>query len=334
MKFNIKYSKFGNLFFFVSNLSEWNRYCRKEYNELWLKNNPLLERETYSLNKLKEILKKYKISNLVLSSLTEEEAVKKIKEVVDIDDLLIIKECLEAMSKRFENLWDEEEKNLSLIKQEIEKTLDISKKIFDDIQALYDIKQAPEAIDIFLFTNPIVKRSVNGGGGLGKNQISIECSKITEENNKNKMLERVLIHEIVHASFELKLKEKIKEFLKSSRFSDEYEDKITKTNVFQQTNAIMGTLKEMILVSFIPEGYLAEKYFDLNVLDNLRERKCIKERTLEKNYYDLMLYAVYKLYPFAKKYCEEEKKIDNNFIETAIKYWLEFEKTDLSQLKI
>ncbi|MFH1956398.1 MAG: hypothetical protein ABIJ28_02010 [Patescibacteria group bacterium] len=334
MKFNIKYSKFSNLFFFASNLSEWSQYCRKEYNGLWLKESPLSEKEISLLNKLKEILKKYKISNLILSSLTEDEALEKIKDIINSEDILIIKECLGVLEKRFGNLWKEEEKNLFLIKQEIEKTLDVSKKIFDDIQTLYGIKQMPQSIDIFLFTNPIVKRSVNGGGGLGENQISIECSKITGENNKNKMLERVMIHEIVHVSFESKLKEKIKEFLKSNRFSDEYEDKIIKTSVFHQANSIIGTLKEMILVSLIPEGYLAEKFFDLNVLDNLRERKCIKERTLEKNYYDLMLYAVYKLYPFAKKYCENKKEIYNDFIENAVKCWLEFEEIDLSKLKI
>jgi hypothetical protein len=96
----------------------------------------------------------------------------------------------------------------------------------------------------------------------------------------------------------------------------------------------MGVIKEMILVSLIPEGYLAEKFFNLGVLKNLRKKKCIKERKLEKNYYDLMLYSIFKLYQTAKEYCDARMPIDERYIENAINSWIDFEKSNLKNFKI
>ncbi len=334
MKFVIKYSKFNNLFFFISNLSEWNPYCRKEYNELWLKNKPLNKKELEILSDLKKILKKYKISNLMLSSNNEKSAIKKISKIIPKKDISILTNALRDFYKRFDVLWKKEEKNLILIKQKIRKTLSISKKLFAIVKILYGIKKEPEKIEIFLFTNPIMKRPVSGGGSFGKNKISIECSKITKINNKNQMIQRVVMHEIIHASFEANLKEKIKKFIESRYFKERYEKIILKSKIYQQTHSIMGTIKEMILVSLIPEGYLAEKFFNLDVLKNLRKRKCIKEKKLGKNYYDMMLYSIFKLYQPAKEYCENKIQIDINYIENSIKCWINFEKINLKNFKI
>jgi len=337
MKFKTKYSKFGNQFFFISNLSEWSPYCRKEYNELWLKNKPLNKKEVEVLSDLKKILKKYKISNLMLSSSNKKWAIKKVSKIIPKKDVLVLTNSLKIFYKRFSVLWKKEENNLILIKQQIEKALSIlsiSNKLFPIIKILYGIRKEPGKVEIFLFTSPIFKRSVSGGGSFGKNKIGIECSKITKNNNQNQMLQRVVIHEIIHASFEVNLKEKIKKFIESLYFKKKYEKLILKSRVYRQTHSIMGTAKEMILVSLIPEGYLAEKFFNLDVLKNLRERKCIKEGMLKKNYYDLMLYSIFKLYQTAKKYCENKMQINENYIEDAIKCWIAFEKSNLKNFEI
>jgi hypothetical protein len=332
MKFDVKYSKFGNLFFFISNLAEWSPYCRKEYNKIWLKNNPLNKKEAKSLYKLRKILKKYKISVLILSSKNESEAIKKISKIIPQEDISDLKNSLRTFNERFNILWRKEVKNLISIKEKIKKTLIISKKLFSIIKILYGIKKEPRVGEIFLFTNPILKRPINGGSGFGKDKIGIECSKITKTNNIKQMLQRAIIHEIVHASFENNLKEKTKKFIEDRYFKKKYKKILLKSKIYKQTNSILGPIKEMILVSLIPEGYLAEKFFNLDVINNLRRKKCIKEKKLKKNYYDLMLYAIYRLYSFAKDYSENKKPIDNNYIEEAIKCWIEFEKTDLKKI--
>lgn len=334
MKFVVKSSKFGNKFFFVSNLSEWGPYCRKEYNKLWLKGNLLNKKENDALRNLRKILKKYKLANILLASVNQKSARKTLSNILPQKDILILESSLNEFSKRFNLLWQKEKRNLDLIKKNIFNNLPVFKDFFALIKILYKIKKEPQEIKIFLITNPILKRPISGGSGLGNNKISVECSKITKENNQNQIIKRVILHEIVHASFEENIKKGIENYLDNKYFKQKYEKIILKSSVYKQTHSILGPIKEMILVSLIPEGYLAEKFFNFDVIENLRKRKCIQDAKLGKNYYDLMLYSVYKLYPIAKKYCDNKKPIDSNYIEKVIQNWIEFEKTDLKKLKI
>src|SRR3989344_2535715 len=274
IKFNIKYSKIGNFFFFISNLSEWNLYCRKDYNKLWLKNNPLKKEEKEALNKLRDILKqkKYKLINRSLISLNENEFWQNISKILSENQTANLVESLNIFSERFEKLWLKEERHLKKIKDSVFKGLSISDGLIALIKKLYGIKRSPKSVNIFLFINPIKKRLI-GGGGFGTKGIGIECSQITKTNNKNEMLVRVILHEITHAYFEKRLINKINKFISSKKyFKNKYQKFILKSNVYRQTGSILGPIKELILVSLLPEGYLAEKFFDLNVMNNLKRR--------------------------------------------------------------
>lgn len=60
MKFDIKYSKIGNFFFFISNLSDWHFSCRKEYNEAWIKQTgELSNNEKNAIENFRKIMTKY-----------------------------------------------------------------------------------------------------------------------------------------------------------------------------------------------------------------------------------------------------------------------------------
>jgi len=336
MKFNIKYSKIGNLFFFISNLSEWSSYCRKPYNNLWLKNNPLKKEEKEALNRLRDILKqkKYNLVNRSLISSNENEFWQNISKILSENQIANLTESLNIFSERFEKVWLKEEKNLKKIKDSALKGLSISDGLIALIKKLYGFKKPLKSVNIFLFINPIKKRLIGGGSGFGAKGIGIECSYITKTNNKNEMLVRIILHEITHAYFEERLINKINKFVSSKYFESKYQEFILKSNVYRQTGSILGPIKELILVSLLPEGYLAEKFFGLNVINNLKRRNCVKKNRLEKNYYDLMLFGIFKMYKIAKDYSDNEKFIDDNYIEEAIKCWIEFENADLRKLKI
>lgn len=333
MKLNIKYSKIGNFFFFVSNLSEWNSYCRKNYNEFWLKNNPLKKEEKEALNKLRDILKqkKYKLANRSLISLNKSEFWQNISKILSENQITGLAESLNIFSERFEKLWLKEEKHLKKIKDNALKSLSISDRLIVLIKKLYGIKKSPKSVNIFLFINPIKKHLIGGGSGFGAKGIGIECSQITKNNNKNNMLTRVILHEITHAYFEKRLITKINKFISSTYFESKYRKFILKSNVYRQTGSILGPTKELILVSLLPEGYLAEKFFGLNVINNLKRRQSVKKNKLKKIYYDLMLFGISKMYKIAKDYSDNKKFIDENYIEEVIKCWIEFENADLKK---
>ncbi len=336
MKFKIIVNKKANFFFFVSNLSEWSPYCRKDYSVSWLKNNPLDRKEKNALAKLNRLLKekKYKLINPLLTSVDENGFWGNVLKILSVEERTVFKEWLNIFEKRFEKLWLKEEKNLEKAKDNLAKNFLVSDKLVALIKKLYGGRTSPKSISIFLFTSPDRKHLIGGGSGFGANGISLECSKITKNNNKNNMLARVILHEITHAFFEKRLIDKIKTFISSEYFENKYKNLILKSSIYKQVKSIIGPIKELILTSFLPEGYLAENFFGLNVIKNLKMRKSIKESQLEKNYYDLMLFGVLKMYKIAKNYSDNQEPIDKKYIEEAIKYWIEFERTDLRKLKI
>ena len=60
MKLQFKISKLANLFFLVSNFSEWHFSCRTDYNRAWIeKTEPLKNEEVEALFKFKGVIKKY-----------------------------------------------------------------------------------------------------------------------------------------------------------------------------------------------------------------------------------------------------------------------------------
>lgn len=332
MKFEFKISKLANQFFFISNLNEWSPYCREEYNQLWLKNNPLNKEEKKVLLNIKILLKKHDISKIFLSSSQPTKTWKAITSKLDKNNLSNLKKSLNVFLPRFNKLWQNEKKNLILIKKNLSTEFN-SKKILFLFKILFG-QPIPNSINIFLITNPITNMIVSGGQGLGKNKIAVECSKLTRNNNPHNQVERVILHEIIHASFQNKIVKMIKTFVQRPYFIKNYKNILSKSFTYKQTKSFIPVINEMILVSLLPEGYLAEKYFGLNVIKNLRKRKAIRQRKLTKNYYDLMLFSVWKLYPIAKKYCNLKKPIDNLYIEESIKCWADFEKQNLSKLKI
>lgn len=336
MRPQIIINKWANFFFFVSNLSEWSPYCRKDYNVSWLKDNPLNKKEKNALNRLHNIFKekKYKLINLLLTSVNKKEFWGNVSKILSARQFAVFKESLNIFEKRFEELWLKEEKNLEKVKDNITKNFLVSDKLVALIKRLYGVRMSPKSINIFLFTSPIKKQLVHGGSGFGVAGIGIECSEITKDNNKNDMLSKVILHEITHAYFEKKLIDKINKFISSKYFQEKYQKFILKSKVYKQVKNVLGPIKELILVSLLPEGYLAEKFFGLNVINNLKKRKRVKEGKLEKNYYDLMLFGIFKMCKIAKDYSNSQRSIDRTYMEEAVKCWIEFEQIDLSKLKI
>jgi hypothetical protein len=70
------------------------------------------------------------------------------------------------------------------------------------------------------------------------------------------------------------------------------------------------SLEELLVSSFVPEGYLKEKYFNLVV-------KPINPKNLS-NFVSARQYAGYKMKELAKSYMETEKLIDVGYLEILL----------------
>lgn len=104
MKLEFKVSKTANLFFFVSNFSEWHFSCRADYNKAWIeKTEPLKFKDLEVLVKFKKVINKYgfELSKIFYTN-TEKEIWKNLKKTTKKTELEVIRESLQIFKPKFE----------------------------------------------------------------------------------------------------------------------------------------------------------------------------------------------------------------------------------------
>ncbi len=331
MKLFIQISKLHNYFFFVSNLAEWSPYCRKQYNEVWLRGNPLTAPERTALKKVAGVFKKHGFSDRFASSESPDVIWDTIAKTLKPDEYAALRNAFATLTPRFEKVWRREKGNLMRVQKEMKKSLSLSKRALGVLETLYGAPSKSLTLEIFLLTNPISKRLVGGGSGIGENKIELECSRVTKHNNPKGWLGRVILHEFVHVALEKELRDKIGAFVGSKDFRKRHEPFLKHSAIYCETRSFVGPIKEMVAVSLLPEGYLAEKIYGARVVESLKQRNAVRTHTFRKDYYDLMLFSLWGLYDIAKEYSDQRKPIDRRYIETVVRNWESFESMDLSR---
>jgi len=242
----------------------------------------------------------------------------------------ILRVSFSVFLPRFSVLWEKEKNNLQSIAAAFSKTPPPVGKALKTLYALYAPHRKSGVISVFLLTSPITKRIVNGGGKITSKTLALECSKITAKNNSHNLFARVLLHETIHTTFEDRIKGTIATYLKTKDFSS-IKRELMQSTAYHEACSFLGPIKEMIAVSLLPEGYLAERYFSANVRRNLLQRKSVREHRLKHTYYDFMLFAIWELYPLAREYCEQQRSIDTRYIRETVDTWRRFNQTNLSR---
>jgi hypothetical protein len=109
-----------------------------------------------------------------------------------------------------------------------------------------------------------------------------------------------------HEFFHLMLRENKNLFLKITNTARE-NDKLFTKSAEGMSNRIF--LEELLISSFIPEGYLGEKYFNTKVISYTSKPK------------DLLgwrKFIAFKLYQVAKVYIDDARQIDENYLKNLI----------------
>lgn len=121
MQLHFKTSKLANLFFLVSNFSEWHFSCRTDYNRAWIeKTKPLKIDEVEALSKFKKVINKYgfELSKIFYTN-NEEAAWKNLRKITKESEFTTIKETLQIFKPKFEKIWQISKlnKRIGLIKK-------------------------------------------------------------------------------------------------------------------------------------------------------------------------------------------------------------------------
>jgi len=176
-----------------------------------------------------------------------------------------------------------------------------------DLSIFYD-KNLPEmTINIYLFASPKESSGIGEGAILKEKGITLEIRNL--KDIRDYLL--IILHEIAHSFLEKNSVEKVEKIVKKYKFpSNNLIKERGKTNL----------ISELILSSFVPNGYLIEKYFNIPIRKMTKKYIQITQKKLffAKKWSFLEKYIVFHLYPLAKKYIENKKKLDENYIKIAI----------------
>lgn len=317
-----------NLFFFVSNLSEFHFSCRKEYNQEWQKiTGKLSEEEKKSLRDFSVIAKKYGFDSkntylgvpFFLSP--EKQKMEAVEKILDEKEFRVIFKTLELFKPKFELIYR---------KKELDKWIKIQSKILEsekiqniikEISSLLGSDKYPKEINIHLLGFISPRALAAGGANLGKRDITLEMPVNRIEEWIGEWGVYVALHEISHIIFENSTAEKIiKNKIKNIS--------INKIKNIKPERDLYNLMKEIALELCAPSGYICEKNSKKikplsEILITNLDKKIEEFEKYKKNkntsYYNFVSYIVWQTYPLVSLYVNKGKKIDSIFIDYLFK---------------
>ncbi|HPT40094.1 MAG TPA: hypothetical protein PLQ44_00605 [Candidatus Paceibacterota bacterium] len=331
MKLELTVSKLANQFYFISNLTEWHFSCRKDDNKKWLEmTGPLNEEEKDALDIFKNILQlngftcdtieksKYLGKYFLLNS--EEQIWQNLKKSIKDENFQKIKWIFKIFESRFKKIWKEElnKKTIKIFEDELKK--EKYDHLFNDVEKILGDNKKNKKITIHILFSPQEYETTGSGSAcIGFNDITLELPKLKRNTWQLEYTIYVLAHEIAHIlSDSRQTKSLIEKYCKKYTIP-------TKKNIKNINFPTISIINEMIIESFLPYGYLAQKYSDFqlapHLLNNLpkgyKAIEDLKNNKIVEYYNQLNRYLIWELYHLAIIYGREKKQIDENFINQA-----------------
>jgi len=244
MEFKIIIKKWAVFYFFVQNLSEWHFSNRKYYNTMWRKETKLFTHELEKALKLfKKIHKNHSFGKNYLGHyfFLRKNPLEDLKDKLHKKDFNDIKGIFSLFEEEFKIFYKRELPLLKRWKNNLEKKINnpkIIKSILKTLNALYNTNIQSKKVKIYLL--PSSPKAAGGGASVGKNEISLECSRLSL-SQINRVI-AIIWHEMVHCLFE-----------------KEYFFPLIKTEFLQDRNAV-NLIKETTASSLFPNGILGKKF--------------------------------------------------------------------------
>jgi len=327
MKINIKVSKLANQFFFISNLSEWHFSCDSKYNEVWLKETDALSQEEKSaLKSFSKTMKKYcfqhdknwksKYLGQYFYLYSGKQVWEALKKAVAEDEFNDLKEIFKIFNSRFEKIWKLKDKDnrMKILEQALEDKN--YKNLLDDTEKIFG-NSKNNTVNIVILFSPLEENETgSGSANIGNDHITFEIPALKTDTWQMDYTVGVLAHEIGHMLFKNHGTQLIQNVVEKLKLPLEVENMSMKNTI--------SIINEAITESFVPFGYLGQKYAKTDIapllLDNLDKGKTVLdnfkkgEKIDYRCYRQLNKYLVWQLYPLATQYGEKKKSIDEYYV--------------------
>lgn len=324
IKFNLINSYTENLFFFVSNLSEFHFSCRKEYNEEWQRIfGELSKTEKIHLKNLSVVLKnngfdgKNPYLGIPFFLPSESRKIKSVKEILDEKEFSIVEKTLEIFRPKFQLIYKKDKLDDWIkIQSEIFKS-DRVQNAVREVSSLLGAKMFQGQLNIHLLGFVSPKILASGGANLGPNDITLEMPVNKIEDWVGEWGVFVALHELTHLFFE---NSKAQEILKKKT----KKIAINKIKKIKPERDVYNLMKEIMTELCAPSGYICEKNSKKikplsEILITNLGRKLEQFEKYKKNkdvpYHDLSSYIVWQTYPLVSLYVNNKMTIDSKFVD-------------------
>lgn len=309
MKLNIKKYKLTNLYLFISELSQWNELlCVVQRKKEWLKKTGQLTSQE------KEALKEF--SKIFIDAPNNLELIFLFKQPKNIwlnvqkqigkEKTDRLKQIFKLFELRFNKLWPKEKIKLDKIEKLFKASQQTIEQNLSLILNLCGLKksQLPKSVEIILLLNSSREEAQ---GWSYQSKIILECSN-WPINKINYLINCIFLHELFHLLIK-KNKKIFKTILSQSTQIQKYLPKKLK----QWQPKII--LEDAVISSFLPEGYLAERFCNIKV--KKEAQKEIKKKSND-DFTKLRNQCAFEMYETAKEYVEKNKKINEKYIEAIV----------------
>ncbi len=312
MKIEIQKSKLSNLYSFISNLSQWNELvCVLNRKKEWIKiTGKLNSQEKKYLKDFSLIMQKSPSNLEVIFLFSDKKNIwKEIENEIGKEKTIILKKIFSIFTERFNFLWLKEEKKINSIKNYFLKNIHYIDSNLKIIEKLCNLEKKQSASKIILKILLSSSRKTDCQAWYFNNTIILEASAWPKDKY-DELLNTIFLHECFH--FYLQKNKFLSTKIKN--LANKNENDIKKLDLKHWLNEVI--LEECLVSSFLPEGYLSEKFLkkDIKRVAN-KKIKSKNEEKLSK----LRYFCALKLYNQARDYVENKKALDDLYLKHLLK---------------
>lgn len=311
MKLKVNTSYLNNLYFFVSNLTEFHFSCRDDYNREWLHSTGQLNKQEKEILKTLAIIfksrgfesskkpylgkafyippEKDKFNNLSIS--------------ISEKEYQNIKNGFELFKDRFEHTYNPHLLKIWKLKLEKEFNRKRFKELLNTIEIFFEPKDKPDLLKIHLFSSPLKNSFSRGGANLGDRNITLEVPIHDQSAHQIEYASNTVIHEISH----IWLEKRLKEILPA-----------------EKRKALTPLTKEIIVDALAPLGYPSSVFSDKIdpisefLLPNLPTSFKTYQEKKETSYKRFSSSLIWATYPVMSYYISNKRKMDKEFIQEIL----------------
>ncbi|MEK6844680.1 MAG: hypothetical protein AABX44_00305 [Nanoarchaeota archaeon] len=323
MKFHVLINRWANFYFFIANLSEWHFSCRKRYNFFWLAaDDKFSKTEKKYLKIFKKILLKYhffRYLGILFSTKLEKKDWIEAAKLLNKNEYKTFNKVFAIFEQRFNKIWNPTilKQNAKILQKELKSKY--CKEIQKDLKIFLGENKIKQ-VNIYLLKHPAENWYLAGGANIGNNKLTLECNELRPNEASVELAAATVWHEFIHLAYQQKIEKEINRIITVKK-----QKQINLPLI--QKRSLKEALSEIIIFSLFPKGYLADKYLHYQPYKKIKQQlneylKIYKQFRKGKlaDFNVLRFYFIYKLYPLTKKYIQNKKQIDEDYIKTVLKY--------------